>query len=288
MSTVVAQRRDVDFTSSGANLRGWLYGVDRQAAPGIVLAHGLSAVKEMFLDDFGAAFARAGFTVLVYDHFGFGASDGEPRQSPAPRLQLQGYRDAITWLAGVPGVDPARIGIWGSSFSGGHVIVLCSEDLPIAAGVAQVPYLAEGAPELPTGLQATIAEAADDPLATVPATTGEVDGSGVMYLDGAHAWFTSTAKHRAPSWRNELLVAGLLEGADHRPFDNLTRAKVPLLVLAAPEDQLTPPGPLIAMEPKPRNLEVVEIAGSHFDAYQEGFQASSGAALDFFRRHLGA
>ena len=132
-----------------------------------------------------------------------------------------------------------------------------------------------------------IGERAGDPLATVPATTDVADGVGVMYLDGSHAWFTTTADKRAPAWRNELLVAGFLEGADWRPFDYLARAKVPLLVIAAPADALTPPGPLLAMEPKPYNVEVVEIPGNHFDAYQAGFEVSSGAAIAFFQRHLG-
>jgi uncharacterized protein len=283
----MTQHRDVEFSSLGATLRGWLYEADGQPTPGIVMAHGLSAVKEMFLDDYAAAFAEAGFTTLVYDHFGFGASDGEPRQSPAPRLQHQGYRDAISWLAAVPGVDAARIGIWGSSFSGGHVVTLCAEDLPIAAGVAQVPYLAESGPEPPAGVVEAIGERAADPLATVPATTDEADGVGVMYLDDSHYWFATTAEKRAPAWRNELLVAGFLEAAVWRPFDDLVRSKVPLLVIAALDDTLTPPGPLLAMEPKPPHIEVVEIPGNHFGAYVAGFEASSGAAVDFFQRHLG-
>ena len=81
------------------------------------MAHGFTAVREMFLDLYAEAFAAAGFTTLVYDHFGFGASDGESRQSPLPSLQLQGYRDAVDWLGGQASVDPDRMGIWGSSYS---------------------------------------------------------------------------------------------------------------------------------------------------------------------------
>jgi uncharacterized protein len=279
-------RSDVEFASSGATLRGWLYRADRQPSPGIVMAHGLSAVKEMFLDQYAAAFADAGFSTLVYDHFGFGASDGEPRQSPSPKLQLQGYRDAISWLMEDAGIDPASVGVWGSSFSGGHVIVLCAEDLPIAAGVAQVPYLGEGTPTPPAGVLEAVSATASDPLATVPATTDEVDGVGAMYRDGAHAWFADTAAMRAPTWRNELNVGGLVEGIAYRPFDHLARLRVPLRVVAAPEDGLAPAAPVLGLDPRPQNLDVVEIPGRHFDAYEAGFEASSRAALDFFKRHL--
>ena len=72
-------REDVEFTSHGAALRGWLFRPEGNTPrPGIVMAHGFTAVREMFLDRYAEAFASAGFTTLVYDHFGFGASDGEP------------------------------------------------------------------------------------------------------------------------------------------------------------------------------------------------------------------
>ena len=44
-------RRDVDFQSEGRVLRGWLYAPEGEARsrPCIVMAHGLSAVKEQYL-----------------------------------------------------------------------------------------------------------------------------------------------------------------------------------------------------------------------------------------------
>jgi fermentation-respiration switch protein FrsA (DUF1100 family) len=280
-------RIDIEFPSEGATLRGWLYESGESPAPGIVMAHGLSAVKEMYLDEYASAFAEAGFTTLVYDHLGFGASDGEPRQSPSPKLQQQGYRDAISWLAARPTVDSSRIGIWGSSFSGGHVITLCADDLPIVAGVAQVPYLAEGGPELSTALIELIGERAADPRATVPATTETPDGVGVMFHDGSHHFFTSTAEERAPAWRDELLVAGILELGGWRPIDDVMNSNVPLLVIAAIDDTLTPPSPLLDLDPRPDLLEIVEVSGNHFGVYTDEFEVSSGAAISFFQRHLG-
>lgn len=280
-------REDVEFTSHGAVLRGWLYeSTGSLPGPAIVMAHGLSAVREMFLDKYGEAFAAAGFTVLVYDHFGFGASEGEPRQCPAPSLQLEGYRDAIAWLSKHPSVESDRIGIWGSSFSGGHVIILAAEDLPIRCAVAQVPALGEGGPELSAAALAAITDAVGSGRndATVPATTATADGLGLMFEDGAYDWFTRTAAQRAPSWRDELLISGLLE--PYRPIDHLPNAKVPLLLVVAPADTLTPPGPGIATAARVPNVEVVKIPGGHFDAYESGFAASSEAAIAWFQRHL--
>jgi len=280
-------REDIEFTSRGVALRGWLYRSSGAGpGPGVVMAHGLSAVREMFLDRYAEAFAEAGFTTLVYDHFGFGASDGEPRQCPAPSVQLEGYRDAVAWLARHPSVDPGRIGIWGSSFSGGEVIILASEVLGIRCAVAQVPALGDGGPALPAAALAAITEAVEKGRedGTIPAVTAAPDGLGVMFEDGAYDWFTRVAAERAPSWRNELRISGLTE--TFRPVDHLAGAKVPLLLVVAPEDTITPPAPGMAVAASVPNVRVVEIPGGHFDAYEAGFAASSEPAIDWYRRHL--
>ena len=284
-------REDVEFESNGAALRGWLYRADGSSPrPGVVMAHGMSAVKEMFLDDYAAEFASAGITTLVYDHFGFGASGGEPRQSPAPEVQLLGYRDAITWLGRQEPVDANRIGVWGSSFSGGHVIRLAAEDLPIACAVAQVPHLGEGDPLPPDGFvtELTAAIEAERLDAVVPAVTADPKGTGLMYEDGAFEWFTRVAAERAPTWRDEVQVGALAAGAAHKPIDHLANARVPLLLIVAPADRLTPPGPATAIADQTDNVTIVEIPGNHFTAYEGGFATSSGPAVEWFRKHLQA
>src|SRR5260370_25289304 len=133
-------RRDVEVDAEGVTLRGWFYEAEGGGAPGVavVMAHGFSAVKEMYLDSFGEVFAAAGLHVLVFDNRGFGASDGEPRQEIDPWAQIRDYRHAITYASTVPGVDRQRIGIWGSSYSGGHVLVVAAIDRRRQEGGHQV------------------------------------------------------------------------------------------------------------------------------------------------------
>ena len=123
-------RRDIEFDAEGVTLRGWFYDADGAsgAAPTVVMAHGFSAVKEMYLDRFAEAFAAAGLNALVFDNRNFGASDGEPRQEIDPVQQVRDYRHAITYATTLDEVDPTRIGAWGSSYSGGHVLVLGAID----------------------------------------------------------------------------------------------------------------------------------------------------------------
>src|ERR1700738_4466129 len=116
-------RRDIEFNAEGVILRGWFYAAEASPAPVVVMAHGFSAVKEMYLDSFAEVFAAAGLNALVFDNRGFGASQGEPRQEIDPWAQVRDYRHAITYAGTRPEVDRERIGIWGSSYSGGHVLV---------------------------------------------------------------------------------------------------------------------------------------------------------------------
>lgn len=282
------ERLDVEFESCGATLRGWLYRPDGdREVPGIVMAHGLSAVKEMFLDRYAAVFADAGFATLVYDHYGFGASGGEPRQSPSATLQLQGYRDGINWLAARVDVDAGRVGIWGSSLSGGEVITLAAEPLPIACAVAQVPFLGEGAPELPGGAVLAVQRAIErgDDAAILGAVTDDPDGDGIMFADSAHEWFMRAARS-APRWRNEVLIAGMFDASARTPVADLARARVPLRLIVATEDGLTPPALALALADQLANVDIVEIDGGHFDVYETGFDTSSALARDWFISHL--
>src|SRR5271170_3759644 len=139
-------RKDIEYkTENGVTLRGWHYVPDsgKGKFPTIVMAHGFSAVKEMYLDRFAEAFAAAGLAALVFDNRNFGASDGEPRQEIDPWKQVRDYRDAITYAQELPETNPDRIGVWGSSYSGGHVIVVGAIDRRVKCVVAQVP-LASG------------------------------------------------------------------------------------------------------------------------------------------------
>ena len=141
-------RADVEFEGhGGTTLRGWLYLPDPTARPaaGIVMAHGLSAVKEMVLDRYAEVFCQAGMAVLAYDHRNLGASDGEPRQEINPGAQARDYRRAIDWLAGRPELDAERIGLWGSSYSGGEVIVVGACDERVRAVVATEDRLTDTA-----------------------------------------------------------------------------------------------------------------------------------------------
>jgi fermentation-respiration switch protein FrsA (DUF1100 family) len=137
-------RKEVTFKDDGGDeLSAWVYLPDEGKAPrpAISMAHGFGATRWHGLNRFAELFAGAGFVVLLHDHRTFGLSTGQPRQDINPWTQIEGWRRAISYLEALPQVDPGRIGIWGSSFAGGHVLVLGATDSRVACVVAQVPTI---------------------------------------------------------------------------------------------------------------------------------------------------
>jgi fermentation-respiration switch protein FrsA (DUF1100 family) len=297
-------RQDVEFDAEGVTLRGWLYLPDAATGPvpTIVMVHGFSAVKEMHLDSFAGAFAAAGLGALVFDNRNFGASDGEPRQEIDPWQQVRDYRHAITYACTLDEVDPDRIGVWGSSYSGGHVLVVGAIDRRVKAVVSQVPLVSGSAniaelvrADFRAGFRAQFdadraARFAGDPPAMVPVVAEDPLAPSALPTPDSWTWFTETGKTRAPAWRNEVTLRTVEMLGEYEPIGYIGRiSPTPLLLIVAREDHLTPAHLAIdayehAREPK----KLVIMPCGHFDAYVAGFDQASGPARDWFVEHLGA
>ena len=92
----------------------------------------------MYLDAHAEVFAGAGLGALVFDNRNFGASEDEPRQEIDPWAQVRDYRHAITYARTLPEVDRDRIGVWGSSYNGGHILVVGAIDRRVRCVVCRV------------------------------------------------------------------------------------------------------------------------------------------------------
>ena len=294
--------RDIAFDAEGVTLRGWFFPAERASAPGaaVVMAHGFSAVKEMYLDRFAEAFAAAGLNVVVFDNRCFGASDGEPRQEIDPWAQIRDYRHAITYASTLPEVDPARIGIWGSSYSGAHVLVVAAIDRRVKAVVCQVPLVSGHAnlralvrADFIAGFRAQfdadrLARFRGEPPAMVPVVDKDPLAASALPTPDSWEWFTQTADSRAPAWRNEVTLRSVEMFTEYEPGTYLPYiSPTPFLLLVAEGDHLVPSELAIAaFDTAHQPKELIILPGGHFDAYTKGFDASSGRARDWFTRHL--
>ena len=298
------RREDIEFDAEGVTLRGWLYRPDAadpdHPVPGIVMAHGFSAVKEMGSDRYAEVFAAANLAVLTYDNRNFGASDGRPRQEIDPWAQAQDYRHAITWLQQQAGIDPDRIGIWGTSLSGGHVLVVAAIDRRVKCAVAQVPFISghETLVRRMSGARlARLRERFDadrrarfrgEPPAMIPVVTTEPEGDAASPSREAWDWFTRTAREHAPAWQNAVTLRSLEMFGEYEPGTYIGWiSPTPLLMIVATRDQSVPTDVALrafqqALPPK----RLVLLEGSHFDAYDRLFETTSAAARDWFVRYL--
>lgn len=296
-------RRDVEFDAEGTKLRGWLYTPDAGSGPwpAVVMAHGFSAVKEMYLDAFAEVFAGAGLAALVFDNRNFGASDGEPRFEIDPWAQVRDYRHAITYARTLPEVDRERIGVWGSSYSGGHVLVVGAIDRRVRCVVSQVPLVAgwRNVQRLVrSDLIAQVRAQCDadrearfrgEPPAMIPVVSEDPMGPAALPTPDSYEWFVETGRTRAPAWRNEVTLRTVEMLMEYEPGTYVDRVSpTPLLMVIAAGDHLAVADEAFAAYNRalePKRLEV--LPGGHFGAYVDpGFQLSSGAARDWLVQHL--
>jgi fermentation-respiration switch protein FrsA (DUF1100 family) len=124
-------------------VRGWLYTPDEGEGPfpAIVMAGGWCYVKELVQPYYAEMFAKAGFAALLFDYRNFGSSDGDRRQHIDPNMQVEDYKNAISKLETLDEIDADRIGAWGLSYSGGHVLIVGATDPRVKCIASQIPVV---------------------------------------------------------------------------------------------------------------------------------------------------
>ena len=296
----MVERRDVEFQVEGADhLRGWLFLPEASGPhPAISMAHGYAGVKEHGLERFARAFAEGGFVVLLHDHRTFGASDGTPRQDINPWGQIADWRRAISFLEALPEVDATRLGIWGTSYAGGHVLVLGATDRRIRAVVSQVPTISgyeQGLRRVPPDAIAPLERLFDEDergqFRGEPPRRQKVVGQDLS-VPASYRSADALSFYLQPlppgAWTNEVTVRSGRLARMYEPGAWVARVSpTPLLMIVAVADHITLSDLGLrafgqALEPK----KLVTVAGGHFDAYLSGFPTASGAALSWFREHL--
>jgi hypothetical protein len=298
----VPERRDVEFQAEGGvTLRGWLFlPAGSGPHPAITMAHGYAGIKEHGLERYAEAFAEDGFVVLVHDHRGFGASGGEPRQDVDPWRQIADWRRAISFLESRPDVDPERIGLWGSSYAGGHAIVLGATDRRVRCVVAQVPTtsgyqqgLRRVAPDAVAALEEAFAQDDRAQFRGEPTRYQAIVSSDpavpASYRTHDAIDFYLQAVPEGTVFENTVTVRSNRAARMYEPGAFITRVSpTPLLMVIALNDTITLTDVALAVYGRalePKRLEL--IPGGHFDPYLSSFPTSSGAARAWFRQHLG-
>lgn len=294
-------REDIEFEVEETVLRGWFYPTEgaKGPAPVVVMAHGFSGVKEMGLDSLAEIFASAGLSALVFDYRNFGASGGEPRQEIDPWMQIRDYQHAITYAQTRAEVDGDRIGVWGTSYSGSHAIMLGAIDNRVKCVVSQIPHISGHAVRSAVesdayiaGLPKTfdedrIARFNGEQPATIPVVTR--DGGVSSALPSREAWVWAN-ENNVPSWRNEITLRSMELLCEYEPGSYIQWiSPTPLLLLVSLGDlprrrDLALAAYGRAGDPK----RLVTLPHGHFEAYPSGedFDQASTEARDWFVKYL--
>jgi cephalosporin-C deacetylase-like acetyl esterase len=248
---MASQRAEVAIPSHGERLAASFYRpAGRAPVPCVVMAHGFSATRDDGLPAYAEVFCAAGYAVVLFDYRHFGASTGQPRQLLDIGRQQDDYRAVVDWARHAEGVDPDRIVLWGTSFSGGHVIAVAATDPRIAAVISQAPYT-DSVPVIrrmpPRNLARAVAAALRD-------EAGALTGRAPVLISAAGAPGTFAAMTEADAlpgftaivspeslWRNEIAARVMLTMPLFRPVRLADRLQMPVLFCVCDADTTTPP-----------------------------------------------
>lgn len=290
-------RSDVVFTSQGTRCAAWLYLPDgEEPHPCVILAHGLGATRDMRLDAYAERFAQAGLAAFVFDYRHFGDSDGEPRQLLDIGRELEDWSAALAYVRALPQVDATRIALWGTSFSGGHVIVTAARDQHIQAVIAQIPFTDGLTTILPQGvvgsLRLTFAGLRDafrQMLRRPPyyvQTIGKPGSLAPLATPGAFEGYQTILP---PDYHKPNYIAAriLLNIVSYRPIQAASRVQCPLLICLCDRDLITSPQAALKTAQAAPHSEVHHYDGDHFDIYTEPlFEAAIHDQIAFLTRNL--
>lgn len=280
--------RPVSFTSDGSRIAGRLYspiGVV-MPCPCVVFAHGFSGTMDWILPDFADVFARSGLAVLMFDYRHFGMSEGQPRQLVDCHRQLDDIRAALTYARACPDIDEDRVGLWGTSLGGSHVVTVAADDGRVAAVVANVPAL-----DMYAGLRGRFRSATlrPGPVRTVLATSrlmlsAAVDAARGRFGFAPHylavygplgrAAFSDPAlennfrelESKSPTWRNQVTPRFLFHAPRYRD-GTLERIQCPVLITLARDDAAISTPFVKRKGSGAANVTLKEYPVGHFDMY---------------------
>ena len=291
------KRSDVKFYSMGLKCSAWLYqpsGIEKP--PVVVMAHGFAGQKDFMLQPYAEYFAGKGMASFVFDYRNFGGSEGEPRNLVNPWRHLQDWKAAISYVRHLPEVDGKRLALWGTSFSGGHVMVTAARQSGIRAVVAQVPfvdgmattmqfpipYQIEG---LYHGLKDLFSMVTGRPAHVVPAVAEPGTFACMNTPDAMRGYYTLVPPDS--DMKNEVPARILLMISAYRPIMYARRIKCPVLIMYAKNDSLIPARAVEKMGSKIPNAEVIGLAAGHFEVYTgELFKQVVQRQAEFLARHL--
>jgi dipeptidyl aminopeptidase/acylaminoacyl peptidase len=290
----------VSFYSEGTRLSGDLFLPDGLASDekraGIVLCHGYTGVRNLYLPDTAKALTDAGYVVLTFDYKGWGDSDG-PKSRLSPYGRVTDSQAALTFLGAQTMVNADRLGLYGTSYGGATVVWTAAVD-PRVKAVVSVVGVGHGRRWLrsvrrPDEFVDLLARSEADRIRRV--MTGEsefADRNAVLLPDRQSAELAAAARRGNPGAVGEIPLEYIDDTLGFHPewiVDKI--APRPVLFITSDDDRLVPPDEseaLYAKAGEPKKLIVLKGWG-HYEVYSgEAFHQVIAPTLAWYQRYLPA
>lgn len=293
-------KKPVSFYSEGVRLVGDVYYPDDlqpgERRAGIVLCHGYTGVKDLYLPDNAHALNEAGYVAMTFDYKGWGASGG-PRSRLAPYSRVADAQAALTFLGTLGEVDPERLGLYGTSYGGATVVWVGAVD-PRVKCVVSVVGIGNGARWMrsvrrPDEWFDLLEQARGDRVKRALEGESEVvNREKILLPDRQSAELAAAARRNNPAAVNMIPLEYVDDTLEFNPewvVDKI--APRPILFITTDNDRLVPPGEsaqLYARAGEPKRLLVLQGYG-HYEVYTEpAFGEVMRATLEWYRQYLPA
>ena len=274
------EKKSVSFYSEEHKLDGDLYmpsgiaGTDIRA--GIVLCHGYTGVKALYLPDNARVLCKAGYIVLTFDYMGWGKSEGT-RDRLAPYSRVADVQAAITFLGTQPQVNANAIGIYGTSYGGATVVWTAAVDLRVKC-VVSVVGVGHGQRWMrsvrhPDEWADLLERSEGDRIKrTMTGKSERANRSEILLPDRQSAALADAARKGNPNAINTLPLEYIDETLQfHAEWVVDKIAPRPVLFITTDDDRLVPPEESVSLYEKagePRKLVTLKGYG-HYEVYVE-------------------
>jgi fermentation-respiration switch protein FrsA (DUF1100 family) len=293
-------RKPIEFYSEGVKLDGDLFLPadlkQGEVRAGVVLCHGYTGVKDLYLPDNAAVLNEAGYVVLTFDYKGWGKSEGA-RSRLAPFSRMADVLAAVTFL-GIQGeVDKTRIGIYGTSYGCATVVYAAAIDERVKCTVGVIG-MGHGrrwmrSVRRPDEWVDLLERSENDREKAVVTGDSEMVVREVVLLpDRQSAALAAAARAGNPNAVGKIPLEFVEETLQFHPewvVDKISPR--PLLLIAAGDDRLVPPEDCQALfnkalEPK----KMVTVPGyGHYEMYvKPAFDAVMDETVAWFGEHMPA
>ena len=294
------RKQAITFYSQGCRLQGDLYRPDDlrdgEARAGILLCHGYTGVKDLYLPDNAAALVAEGYVVLTFDYKGWGESEGR-KSHLNPHGRVADAQAALSFLALQPQVDADRLGVYGTSYGGATVVWLAAVDERVACTVSVVG-IGNGRrwmrsvrrPDDWFDLLERSAEDRERRLRTGESTY--VERNAVLLPDRQSLELAAAARRDNPAAVGTLPLDYIDETLAFNPewvVDKIAPRAV--LFITSDQDRLVPPEESIHLYERagePRKLVILKGYG-HYEVYSEpAFSEVMRETIAWYQRHVPA